>query len=73
MDQEIIDYVTGRWPNLTAKEVRRRIRAVRREERAAVFPRTKEQLQFDVLVRVTQLYEIDLLKSPATRSERVRI
>ena len=66
----ITEYITGRWPNLKTRagtrELRRRIRAVRREERAADFPRTPEQLQFDILVRVTQLYEIE-------RSECVRI
>jgi hypothetical protein len=61
MDQHVIDYVTGRWPNLTVADVRRRIRAVRREERAHLNARTKEQLQFDVLVRVTQLYEIEIV------------
>ena len=60
---DIVEYITGRWPNLKTRagtrELRRRIRAVRREERAADFPRTPEQLEFDILVRVTQLYEIE--------------
>ena len=68
---DIVDYITGRWPNLktraASRELRRCIRTVRREERAADFPRTPEQLQFDVLVRVTQIYESQL-ESPGCMS-----
>jgi len=60
-DDDIVAYITSRWTNLKTRAQQRRIRqvinAVAQEERASDFPRTTEQVRFDVLVRVTQIYE----------------
>jgi hypothetical protein len=59
---DIAEFITSRWPNLKTRAARRElgrvIREVTEKERKADFPRTKEEINFDILVRVTQLYEI---------------
>ena len=58
---DITAYITSRWPNLKTRAARRELKRVidkvTREEQNADFPRTKEEIHFDILVRVTQIYE----------------
>lgn len=58
---DITAYITSRWPNLKTRaahrELKRVIDNVTREERNADFPRTNKEIDFDILVRVTQIYE----------------
>ena len=60
MYDEIVTYCVDRWPHLRVRDVRRTVRRVAREERRSPYDWTREQREFDILVRVTQLYEKEL-------------
>ena len=57
MYDEIVNYCIARWPHLHERAVRRTIRRVAREENKSGYDWTPAQRRFDILVRVTQLYE----------------
>ena len=53
----ILCYCMKRWPHLKRRDVSRLIRQVIKTEKSSVFERSREDLMFDVWLRVTQLYE----------------
>lgn len=59
MYDKIVKYCVTRWPHLQEHAVRRRIRKVARDENNSEYNWTAEQRMFDILVRVTQLYEVE--------------
>ena len=62
---DIVEYIHSRWPGVSKREVRRVVREEFKRQRASVYIRTEEQIVFDTLVRVTQIYErenADVLK-----------
>ena len=54
---DIVEYIHSRWPEVSKREVRRVVREEFKRQRASVYIRTEEQIVFDTLVRVTQIYE----------------
>ena len=50
-------YITQRWPNLTQREARQIIRDVTKDETSSPYQWTRDQVNFDILVRTTQLLE----------------
>lgn len=63
MSAEILNYCLKRWPQLRESDIRRTIRRVTREEKKSPYGWTQEQQLFDILVRVTQIYEYRLDQS----------
>ena len=54
---DIVEYIHLRWPEVSKREVRRVVREEFKRQRASLYIRTEEQIVFDTLVRVTQIYE----------------
>lgn len=71
VSEHIVEYIHTRWPQVSKREVRRIVREEFKRQRASAYIRTEEQIVFDTLVRVTQIYEMICVCLPPKMDSRV--